>query len=200
MYTAAVLGTLVLMFLSAVDYVRRAWVQETNPVLGTWILMMVMMGLSFWMYWESPEKSLTGNMGVVAGVLNVAIILTGVIATNIRHDTLKVAFDNVQKRCFCASGIAVLVWVITNKPIISYTMVQLVAVSGLFATAARLWRAEKSTEPLFLWVSVFLANLCAAYPAWVHNDIFSWIYLCRAIPSTGIVIYLIVRIKRKMRT
>jgi hypothetical protein len=199
-YEIAVCTAIVLTVVSAGDYVRRAWIRETNPVPATWILMMVMIGLSFWMYWNSPRKSWTANIGVTSGVVNVLIILIGVIATNIRYGTLLVVFDATQKWCLLGGAGIVVFWFFTNQPFIAYTLVQLIALMGYFATVKRLLKAEQSTEPLFLWVAVLGANLCALYPAWVKNDLFSWIYLGRAVPSTILVIYLIVRIKRKMRS
>lgn len=199
MYEAAVLASVLLFLMSAADYVRCAWTRETDPVPATWVLMMVMMGLSFWMYWSSLRKSWTANVGVTAGVVNTAIILTGVIAVNIRHGTLKVAFDNVQKWCLAGGAGVVLLWWLTDQPLISYTLVQCIALIAYAATVKRLWRAERSTEPLFFWVTVLFATLCAVYPAWVRNDPFSWIYLARAVPSTMFMIYLIGKAKRKMR-
>jgi len=198
-YEITVLVTVVLMLVSAVDYVHRAWIRETNPVPATWILMMVMMGLSFWMYWVSPRKSWTANIGVTAGVINITIILIGVILTNIRYKTLNVAFDRVQKWCLAGGAGVVVFWSLTKEPLISYTLVQCIALIAYIATVKRLLKATKSTEPLFLWCAVLLANLSALYPAWVKNDPFSWIYLGRAVPSTILVIYLIARIKRRAR-
>ncbi|MBI4992461.1 MAG: hypothetical protein HZB99_04570 [Candidatus Harrisonbacteria bacterium] len=199
MYEVAVLGTVILMIVSAIDYVRRAWIRETSPVPATWILMTTVMGLSFWMYWESPRKSLTGNIGLAAAAINIAMILTGVIATNVRYGTLRVAFDKVQ--CWCLAGGAVIAvfWSLTDQPLISYVLVQCIALFAYLATIKRLWRAERSTEPVFVWVAALLASLCAIYPAWVKNDLFAWIYLARAVPSTSLMIYIIVRIKRRMQ-
>lgn len=198
MYEVTVLITVVLMTVAAVDYVRRAWIRETSPVPATWILMMVVMGLSFWMYWVSPRKSWTANVGVTAGTLNIVIILSGVIMTNVHYGTLSVAFDRVQKWCLTGGAGVVVFWFFTDQPLISYTLVQCIALIGYFATVKRLLKAERSTEPLFLWIAVLFANLCALYPAWVKNDPFSWIYLGRAIPSTIFMIYLIARIRRGM--
>ncbi|MEK7390723.1 MAG: hypothetical protein AAB635_01125 [Patescibacteria group bacterium] len=200
MYELSVLTAVVLMLVSSVEYVRRAWIREINPVLATWILMMVTLCLSFWMYWVSPRKSWTANIGVTTGLVNIAIILVGVVATNIRYGTLSVAFDRVQKWCLAGGAGIVVFWYFTDQPLISYTLVQCVALVAYFATVKRLLKVERSTEPLFLWVAVLLGSLCAIYPAWSKNDPFSWIYLARAIPSTILMIYLIMRIKRKMRS
>ena len=138
-------------------------------------------------------------MGITAGTLNVATILTGVIAANIRHKTLSVAFDPLQKWCLALGAGVVVFWFFTDQPLISYALVQGIALIAYVGTVEKLRKATRSTEPLFLWVSVFLANLCCIYPAWVKHDPFAWIYLARGIPSTILVIYLIARIKGRMR-
>ena len=93
MYEAAVLGTVIMMVISAADYTRRAWKRETNPVPATWILAVVMFSLSLWMYWASPRRSWTANIAVTAGLANTTAILIGVIAANVRYGTLRIAFD-----------------------------------------------------------------------------------------------------------
>ncbi len=199
MYEFMVLATVVLMMISALDYVRCAWAGKSHPVPATWILMLVVMGLSFWMYWESPRRSWTSNIAVTAGLANIIIILSGVIAANIRYGTLRVAFDTVQRRCLAGGAVVVAFWFLTNELLIAYVLVQCIALIAYAATVKRLWRAENSTEPIFVWVAVFLATICSLYPAWVKNDPFAWIYLARAVPSTGFVIFLILRIKKRLR-
>lgn len=197
MYEFAVLATIVLMMVAAVDYVRRAWIRETNPVLASWILIVVTMGLSFWMYWQTPKRSWTGNIALTSALVNTSIILTGVIATNIRYATLRVAFDTTQKWCLASGAGIVVFWLVTDSPLISYILVQCIALIAYFATVKRLMKAERSTEPLFLWIAALCATLCAIYPAWVKDDLFSWIYLGRAVPSTALLVYLIARIKSR---
>lgn len=199
MYEASVILTVLLMIVAAIDYVRRTWIQETKPVLATWILIVFTMGLSCWMYWNNPQKSWTANIGVISALVNTSIILMGVIAANIRYSTLKVAFDKTQILCLVGGVGIFIMWLITKQPLISYVLVQLIALIGYFATMKRLQKAKSSTEPLFVWISVLLASLCAIYPAYVKNDIFAWIFLARAIPLTAIMIYLIARIKHKAR-
>lgn len=199
MYDIAVIATVILMTVSAVDYVRRAWIRETDPVPATWILATTMIGLSFWMYWDSPRRSWTANIGVTTAFANIGAILVGVIATNIRYGTLRVAFDRVQRWCLAFGAAVVVFWALTDQPLIAYALVQLIGIIAYVATIRRLWSAERSTEPIFLWVSVFLASCCSIYPAWVKHDPFAWIYLARAVPSTALMVWLIARIKQRMR-
>mgnify|MGYP001577989038 FL=1 len=46
-YEIAVIGTTALMAAGTIDYVYRAWIRQSDPALSTWILMEVMIGLSF---------------------------------------------------------------------------------------------------------------------------------------------------------
>lgn len=197
MYDTAVIATVILMTISAVDYVRRAWIRETSPVLATWILATTMIGLSFWMYWDSPRRSWTANIGVTTAFANIGAILVGVIAVNVRDGTLHVAFDRVQRWCLAFGGAVVVFWTITDQPLIAYALVQLIGIIAYVATIRRLWGAERSTEPLLMWVSVFLASCCSIYPAWVKHDPFAWIYLARALPSTAGMVLLIRRVQRR---
>lgn len=103
-YEVSVLSTIFLMSVATIDYVRCTWTRKINPIPATWILIVVTMALSFWMYWVSPWKSWTANIGVATALVNTSITLAGVIATNIRYDTLRVAFDKMQKWCLVSGG------------------------------------------------------------------------------------------------
>jgi hypothetical protein len=135
---------------------------------------------------------------VPTGALNVVYILYHVIQLNRQRGTLTVAFDRVQRLCLVGGAGVVVFWFITKNALTSYVLVQCIGLIAYVATARRLWNAERVTEPLFFWVCVLSANLCALYPAWVRDDTFSWIYLARTIPTTFGMILLIARAQRRM--
>jgi hypothetical protein len=199
MYETAVVLTVVLMIVSAVDYVRRAWIQETNPAPTTWILIATTAVLSAWMYLVSPRRSWTANIQLISSVANSLIILIGVIASKVRFGKLKMEFDRGQKQCLLAGAAVVPFWMLTQQALLAYILVQAIAVIAYWATVKRLRHAKACSEPTFLWVCVLLASLCAVYPAWARRDLFAWILLVRVIPSTAIMIYLISRAKQRMR-
>lgn len=201
MYEAFVIGSVLSVVVAGVFYIRLMWRRSINPVPATWILLLVMISISFFMYWQSPSRSLTANIALTANFFNITMILIGVLVTNFRNGTLRVQFDTVQKWCLAGGVLVVALWSITNDPLVSYSLMQIIAIIAYFATAQRLWRAEQTTEPYFFWIASLISNLCALYPAWVHHDLFSWIFLARAIPSTALLIFLIWRIKsRSVRT
>ncbi|MFH1193032.1 MAG: hypothetical protein V1656_01820 [Candidatus Jorgensenbacteria bacterium] len=197
MYELTVSVSAVLLLVSSLHYAWLAWEGKSDPVLATWILMMVMMGLSCWMYFESPNPSWTANINVTAGMVNIAINLIGVTAGHIRRGTLGVAFDRIQSVCLVGGVVVVVLWFLTRNPYAMYVMVQVIALIALFGTARRLWGAVGSTEPVFLWVVVFFAGLCAIYPAVARDDEFAQIYLARAIPSVIFMIHLVWKAKKR---
>jgi hypothetical protein len=186
--------TSILFLLSAYDYVRRAWRRESSPTLATWILMVLVMGLSLNMYLDKPQTTLTGNIGLVAAFINLVLILIGVTVVAIREHTLTLMFNRVQLICLGLAAIVTVLWFVADAPLLSYTLAQLIAVIAYIATIVRQWgRTATKPEPLLLWWCVLLANISAIYPAVVDPNAFAWIYLGRAIPSTSILIYVIYR-------
>lgn len=189
--------------ISSLIYAVQTWKGKVDPAPATWILMHVVFILSFWMYWHGSDngsdKILTKNIGLTVGLINCAVICWAVIITNWIKGTLRVAFSRTQKRCLLAGAGVVVFWALTNHPITSYVLVQCIALVAYLATVAKLRQATKTVEPYYIWVAALLVALCAIYPAWVHESVYSWIYLGRAIPSTIFLIVLIARIKRRMK-
>lgn len=106
----------------------------------------------------------------------------------------------MQRWCLLSGAGVVLFWFITKNALMSYVLVQCIGLIAYWATAKRLWNAERVTEPIFFWFCILAANLCALYPAWVRNDTYSWIYLGRTIPTTSGMIFLIARAQRRMNS
>ena len=192
-----VLATVVLYSLSAVRYVQLAWRRKIDPVPATWVLMFVVFALSCWMYWKSPNHSFAGNIGNIAGFFNICLIVCGVVGRHVRDNTLRVAFNPFQKKCLAAGGLIVVFWLFTRNSQIAYLLTQVIALVAYTPTVVRLWTADRNTESLFLWGIVFVACLTALYPAVLLHDKLAWIYLGRAIPSTLVVIVLILRLTRR---
>lgn len=199
MYELSVWLTVIIVVLSSVDYIRLMLRREIDPVLATWILMGVVILLSVIMWASSPHSSWKGNIVLVAATGNIGAILSVLVFVKQRDRKLFVAFTGVQKFCLAASAASVVFWTVTNDAFISYLWVQSIALFAYVATIGKLWRAERSSEPLSTWILIFLSCVPALYPALVHHDKFAFVYLGRAMPSTLLLIYLIWRIKKKMR-
>ena len=199
MYESAVWASVVVTLCSALYYVSRTWVRAIQPVLATWILVETTLGLSMWMYFSDPASTWQANIGLASGFVGTGMMLVGAFVVEVRDHSVRVEFDAVQKRCLLMGALIVLFWMISENRIVSYVLVQLVAVAGYAATIDRLARASHATEPLVPWVLSFLGSMLALYPALTTGDVFSCIFLMRTIPSISLVIFLIVLTKRRSR-
>lgn len=192
-----VVATVILYTAAAVEYVRLTWQRRVNPVPATWILMFTVFSLSIWMYFTTAKHTLAGNIGNTAGFLNVCLIFAGVIGLHLKDGTLRLAFSSFQKKCLAGGALIAMFWLLTKNSWAAYLLTQALALVAYLPTVHRLWHAQRNTESLFLWGSVLLACLTALYPAIVLRDALAWVYLGRAIPSTIIVVALILRLKRR---
>lgn len=201
-YAVAVFISAFLNLGSAFVYAYWTWRGRTQSATATWILLLMMASFGTWMYWTSPSHSLTGNVSFLAGGVNVVIIFMTVIATRVRDGTIRqVVFEPVQRICLVGGAIITGAWLVTDREhtLVSYVLVQLLGVMAYIATMRRLWRFTNTTEPYSLWVAAFVGCLSALYPAIEKHDVYAWIYLGRATPSTLGMIVLLWRIKRRMR-
>jgi amino acid transporter len=199
---ASVLVAVALYMIASVYYVWRAWLpkgdpRQTKPVLATWILMLTVFTLATWMYWHSPSHSLAGNIGTTVGFANILVIFVGVLFVRLRDGDKLFAFNPFQKKCLAAGAVIVVFWCVTGDGERAYYLTQGLAFVGYLATVERLFKAQRNTEPLLFWVLLFLACLASVYPAVFMHDKLAKVYLWRSVPSTAIVIVLILRLKRR---
>jgi len=198
-YDLIVLLTAGATIASAVRYAWLSWREDSDidPAPATWILMLVMVGLSFTMYMSSDKRSWSANIGITSGMASVSIILFAVITKNVRDHTLRVTFDRTQSGCILSGLIIVPVWVGTDNHLLSYTLVQCIALVAYYATIKKLRSAETISEPYFFWIIAVATSIAAIYPGWIKRDPYAAIYLGRAIPSTAYILYLIWKIKKE---
>lgn len=198
--TLAVVLSSVFSAISAIEYVYLAWKKVTEPTPATWILMFVSFSESVWLYWHTANHDLAGNIANIAGWFNVTFIFCGVMSRHWLDNTLRIAFSPFQKKCLRRGGYIILIWLITvilGVPYgaeVAYVLTQVLAVIAYIPTVRKLREAEKSPEPITVWIAAFLGCLCAIYPAVVLHRWQAWVYLARAIPSSSYVIYLIHRL------
>lgn len=202
-YNIAVFLAALLSTGSGVVYACWIWRRQTGSAPATWVLMFIMMTLASWMYLTSPRHSLTGNVGLLAAAVNTTAILSAMLARRWLDGTLgELAFNWVQRFCLGSGALIVAGWLIAKQSntFVAYCLVQLLGVVAYAATVHKLWRATETSERYLLWVCGLLGCLAALYPAITRNDLYSKIYLLRAIPCTLGMILLLWRIKRRMAT
>ncbi len=193
MQTSAILtwATIVLLVVSAAWYSWRVWNKIDVPVPATFILMTVVLGISYAMYWDKPNASWTGNPGNLSGLVNVIIMTATIIARYAIDGTLAVSFNKLQKTCLAAGGVIVIGWLLTDNPTAGYLMMQALAVVAYVPTVVRLVKEKNPKDSNILWGSILIAAIIAVPPTWEKGDLLGKVYLFRVIPSNLIVVFLV---------
>ena len=180
MDTIAALATLTIMLAAAGIYVVLAWNNKATPIPSMWVLMLFMMGLSLWMYWSSPKHSWQGNVAVVGNFLNMFVILGGAIVANLRHHNFPWKPRTIEIQAFCLSALALLLWALTEQPLISYILVQCIAVFAYLPAVKFYGNARTTKEPWWIWLMVLVASVIAVIPGIIRLDLYAGIFLFRA--------------------
>lgn len=165
-----------------------------SPPLATFIVATVTFVLAIFMYSKKPEFSVKSNIALFSSALSAFIVLL-VLFVKIGSD--KIVFNNLQKGCllFCL-GI-VMVWFITDNPFVSYVLLQINALISYLPVYERNLKAQRNQDSFILWTSILFSNIVASYAVWEKGDLESWIFIARAVPSTLLVVLLMVRLELK---
>jgi len=190
--------TVVVLIVSAIWYSRRIWNADAIPVVTTFILMTVVLGLSYVMYWDKPGASWTGNPGNLSGLINVFIVTTVLTVRHVKDGTFALAFNKLQKWCLALGGLIVVGWLVTDNPTMSYLLMQTLALVAYTPTVVRLIRDKNPKDSNILWGSILLATILSIQPSLERGDVLGVIYILRALPSTLIVVGLIWWKKRRL--
>lgn len=173
---------------------------EVQPPPATFIIVSFTFPLAFYMYTKTPGWSFTANIGLTTAIASswvVAAVLLGKLTIEKR---LQVELTIFQKITITLAFLVLAFWFITKDQLTAYVLLQISALIGYIPVIKKLWKAERNHDSIIFWGSLFFSSLVASYAAYERNDVQSWIYIGRAIPSTLIVMILMVRIEYKQRT
>ncbi len=197
MYLITVWAASIIMMIGSFWYCYQIMREEVQPPPSTFIILSFTFPLAFYMYAQKSEWSFTANIGLTTAVLSVWVIGACLIGKLLYQRRLRVELSKFQRLTIYASLVIVLFWFITKDHITAYLLLQISALIGYITVYKKLWSAKKNSDSLVFWSSLFLSALVASYAAYERNDTQSWIYIIRAVPSTLIVVLLMLRIELK---
>ncbi len=192
MYLSMVYLTAFVMLSGTLYYAVQIVRGVFGPPPGAFIILSASFGLAWFMYTQTPEWSYTGNVGLLSAVISVWS-LTGVIILKLLvKGTLAVSFNTTQKRTMIGAGCIVIFWLFTDDPFVSYVLLQALALVGYWPIVKSLHKRQHD-DSLILWLSIWVANLVAIYPAFADADLEAYIYIVRAFIGTTAVVALLFR-------
>lgn len=164
-----------------------------RPVLATWMLFSLAVGIGIWSYLRSDsKKDVITNIANTADVGTTWTILIFILFFG-RNTSYQ--FNSFEIVCI-AAVIAILVyWRISKRANVAN-----IAINGILAIAYLplikwLWTATENTESFAVWNIVFISSSTALYNPIKEKDWYALLYALRAVVSVGIVLFLMIRIQ-----
>lgn len=195
-YQFSVWTTAIIMMAGSFYYCYEIKKGTVSPPPATFIITAVTFTLSLFMYSRKPNWSFTANIGLTSAFLSAWTICIYLTIKLLKEGKFFLSINNWQKFAFTSALVVFIVWIITDNAFVSYVLLQLAVLIAYTPVIQKLWNAKKNSESLTFWTSLMLSSLVASYAAYERNDIEAWIYILRAVPSTLLVIILILRVKR----
>jgi len=171
--------------------------EKVQPPPATFIILSLTFPLAFYMYAQKPNWSFTANIGLTTAIASTWIIGVVLLTKLSFQKRLHIELNPFQRITILASVVILSFWFITKDHFTAYLLLQISALIGYIPVYRKLWIARKNPDSLLFWLSIFFSNCVATYAAYEKDDLESWIYIIRAIPSTAIVVLLMVRIEYK---
>jgi hypothetical protein len=199
MYTATYWITSLIMLIGSIYYCYEIAKNKVSPPPATFIILSMTFPFAFYMYMQKPDWSYTANIGLSSAVVCVWIVCAFLIGKLLYEKRLNVGITKFHWITIVSSIIVLFFWFITKDNFTAYILLQVSALIGYIPVIDKLLKAKRNFDSMIFWTSIFLSTLVASYAAWERNDIESWIYIGRAVPSTFIVIVLMIRLKLKKR-
>lgn len=185
------------MIMGAIYYCTEIKRGIINPAPATFIIIAGTFSLSLFMYTKKPNWSFLANIGLSSAFISAWIICIYLSVKLLLEKKFLLSINKWQKYSLIMVSIIFGVWLITDNAFISYIMLQISALIGYIPVIQKLWKAKKNSESIIFWSSLMLSSMTASYAAYLKNDIEAWIYIFRAVPSTLLVIILILKAKKK---
>lgn len=156
-----------------------------------WLLFCVAVSLSFGTYISSDQH------GLIAGIGNTVdlVVVWATFGSLFVIKRGRLEFNRFETGCFIASGLILIFWIYTGAHVIANLALQAIMIIAYFPLFKNLYKAEKNTEPFWVWMGVLTSAAFALYPAVADRNLLAIIYVGRAIICIVLVLGLIARIK-----
>lgn len=199
MYLISVCTASVILMAGSFWYCYQILREEVHPPPATFIILSFTFPLALYLYTQKPDWSFSANIGLTVGVVSVWVVSVFLIAKLFIQKKLSIEVNLFQRITILVSLIILLFWFITKDQLTAYILLQISALVSYIPVIKNLWNAEKNRDSIMFWGSLFLSTCVASYAAYERNDIQSWIYIIRAIPSTMVVLLMMIRIELRQK-
>ena len=199
MYLFTVWTASIIMMAGSFWYCYQILREEVHPPPATFIILSFTFPLAFYMYAQNPSWSFTANIGLTTAVASVWVVGAFLITKLSVQKKLRIEVNLFQRITILVSFLILAFWFVTKDQLTAYVLLQISALISYIPVIRNLWKAEKNRDSIVFWGSLFLSTCVASYAAYERDDVQSWIYIIRAIPSTLVVVLLMLRVELRQK-
>lgn len=182
-----------LMAIAAIRYCYLIIVGEIHPVLITWLLFSLAVGMGIWTYLNADSKrDLVTN---IANTVDVFATWSITLTLVLFGDNVGFKFVSFEMLCLMAVIIVLIYWRISHRANTANIAINVILVVAYLPTIKGLWLATENTESFSVWTMVLISSLTALYNPFKERDLFALLYASRATILTSVIIGLMLRIE-----
>ena len=197
-------ATIMLLVGSAIYYSILTVLEVILPVIATFIIAFIYFAISEATYWANAKKkmletgekiSIWNNIAMHAGFVNVTIVTIAVIGTALWKGNFVTDFNSFHYFCLGLSAFILFIWKVTKNPVLSFLLMQLIAIIAYLPMFSRVLTMDIQTESNVMWIAILLASI-TAIPKVIkgykeQKDWLGFVYVGRVIPINLILVYLV---------
>ncbi len=196
--TAAAWIVVALVAIATSRYMYQIYNREVNPALSTWVIFFVGGFLSFLTYVHSGK-----NMTFETGIFNTADMIGDLLvalSVIIWVKKPKVKFELFERLYLSGAVTIVIFWIISENPIVSNALLQLLIAGGYIPTIRKIIRNKRNTDSFYSWGIYLVTSSVAVSIGLGNHDGLATLYALKSVIMTTIVlITMIVYTKKKRR-
>jgi hypothetical protein len=185
----AVLGiaSAVVNTIGLVPYLRDIFRHKTKPERATWWIWLTLNMIAFF---AQLAAGATWSLGLMAGQL----LAVGLIAVL----SLRFGYGHFHRKHYLSlafAAIGVVLWRLTNDPLIALVVVIVVDFVAFYLTITKTWHAP-DTETLSAWIFASIAGLCGLLAVGDYGDATKVIYPLYIFVGNSFLVWVIVYRRR----
>ena len=190
--------TILTMVVATGWYIPLLYKEKIAPAPAAWIIATIAMCLSWATYWETPNHSFVGNIGIITSTGSIIILTVFYLMLLWIRGKLRVSFTRFQ---YLSLALTLLILMFWKNPFyleqverakMSFWALQAILILSYLVMIQKIVSIKKNPDSIVMWIIVGIASIFALQAAYISNDIFGIWNSKRAIASSLVIIPLMI--------
>ncbi len=177
----------------AVTYFRLLKKKRIKPALAMWLFFTIAVSMSLVTYIKEGDYNFWDNALNTTDLFMVTFVSFTILFLG--DDSSK--FTKFDLLCLGVVAAIIIFWAITQNHWVANIGIQLIMIISYFPVIKRMLKAKENTEPFSVWIVMMVTPFISLISS---EGILAAVYALRATACTGILLFLMYRIKKRGET